>query len=218
MTKQDMTGMADPMMIFGGDPSAALEELKDHLLIAPASVWLDVVRRTNIDRHYDLLRWITEQPECDQSIAQLVFYKCKPAQMIERRITVDPDHPNRDAICAIVANKFENGQYPERLAGLMPGEVDSHIANLEEALESTPPEDRVFDVASQLLATSDEEATPIDAAWVAEEDDHVRLLYQANDLTVIGGMNDFRQSEAPSVAVGVIESLLSIVRRPKSAR
>lgn len=217
MSMQENSGLSDPMMAFAGDPQAALEELKDHLLTAPYSVWLDVVRRANVRRHYDLLNWMIEQPECDRSIAQLVFFQCEPAQMLERRISIDPENPDRNVICRSVAKRFADGHYSDALGGLIVGELDARIAVLKTVLDGLEPEDRVFDVPEQLMSVSDLTAEPVDMAWAAEEDEQVRVLYQANDLMVIGEMTSGNYCEAPpSMAVSVIESLLSTVRRPKA--
>ena len=114
-----------------GDRDAALQELKDHLLIAPLEVWLDVIRRSDVARHYQLLSWMIEQPECDTTIAQMVFFHCKPALMIERRITIDPAFPDHDALCRTVADNYAAGQYLSTEVGVIPGELDARIKALK---------------------------------------------------------------------------------------
>ena len=198
-----------------GDRDAALREMKDHLLIAPLAVWLDVIRRSDVVRHYQLLSWMIEQPECDVTIAQMVFYHCKPALMIERRITVDPAFPDHDALCRTVADNFAAGQYLRTDIGVMPGELDARIVALRGVLDYVPAEERVFEVPLAFLSPPDAPHQPLEEVWSAEGDDHIRILYQANGLEVLTTGSTPRRTAEPGLVGSIVESLVSLVRRPK---
>jgi len=215
MALPKLTAADDDLAAIASDRDAALQELKDHLLIAPAEVWLDVVRRSDAGHHYQLLSWMIEQPECDATIAQLVFYHCKPALMIERRITIDPAFPNHDALCRTVADNFARGQYPEHEIGVIPGELDARIAALRGVLDYVAPEDRVFDVPASFLDAPDAPFEPLAEVWTAEEDDHIRLIYQANGLEVITTEAPRTTTPEPGIVGNIFESIVSLVRRPK---
>lgn len=215
MALRKTTEQSDDLLAFAGDRDAALQELKDHLLIAPGGVWLDVVRRSDAGKHYQLLSWMIEQPECDATVAQLVFYHCKPALMIERRITIDPAFPDHDALCRTVADNHARGQYPKHENGLIPGELDARIAALSGVLDYVAPEDRVFEVPATFLSAPDLPHEPLPDVWVAEEDDHIRLIYQANGLTVVTTGEPQTTEPQPGIVGGIVESIVSLVRRPK---
>ena len=206
---------SEDLLAFAGDRDAALQELKDHLLIAPQAVWLDVVRRSDAGKHYQLLSWMIEQPECDATIAQMVFYHCKPALMIERRITIDPAFPDHDAMCRTVAENYSRGQYPRHEIGVIPGELDARIKALAGVLDYVAPEDRVFEVPAAFLAAPDLPHEPLSEVWLAEEDDHIRLIYQANGLTVVTSGEPISTGPQPGIVGGIVESIVSLVRRPK---
>lgn len=200
------------------DRDVALQELKDHLLIAPFGVWLDVIRRSDVARHYQLLTWMIEQPECDTTIAQMVFFHCKPALMIERQPTGSPSFPDHDALCRTVAENYAAGQYLHTEVGLIRGELDARIEALRGVLEYIRPEDRVFEVPAAFLTVPDIPHQPLADVWTAEGDDQINMIYRANGLEVLTSNAPVATADEPGLVENIVESIVSLVRRPRRAR
>ncbi len=162
----------------------AMAELRDHLLIAPLAVWVDVVLRTDPSLHHDLLEWIIGQPECDLSIAQLVFYRANPATYLRRKLTIDPDAPYRDVLCLTIGELAAEGRYASACVGIDRRHVAAAAADLMDAMSVVEPEEWVFEIPDRLIQIASLHVETPDDVWLPEHDDDLLDLYARAGLQI----------------------------------
>lgn len=162
----------------------AMAKLRDHLLIAPLPVWVDVVLRTDPSLHHDLLEWIIGQPECDLSIAQLVFFRAAPGTYLRRKLTIDPDAPYRDVLCLTIGELAAEGRYSAAEIGIDRKHIAAEAADLMDAMASVDPKEWVFEIPDRLLQMSDLPSVRPDDVWLPEHDDELLDLYAGAGLHI----------------------------------
>ena len=198
-------------------PKDPIQNLMDHLLTAPQSAWLDVIRRVDPQKHYDLIVWMLSQPECDGTIAQVAFYRTGAESHLRRRLSIVPDDPTRDAIPAIIADAHANGRFTTSGIGLERGELDTDMDNMARLLTEITVDERVFRVPLSFLISPRAKSEPLDAIWSPQYDAETAQLYRAAGLLLSSRTTD---SEAVPVELrqsakqaGVLSRLTAMVRR-----
>lgn len=200
----------------------ALDEVKDHLLIAPPAVWMDVLLRCDWDDHHDLIRWIIAQPECDFGMAFMAFHLDTPSFYLRNNVTICLDDPFQAPICMTVLTQFAQGRFDQTETSVDPDLMASHIAALQTELGHTDPDTRPFDVPQAFLTPPQGPVTPLDPEWCPDTDSDIRDIYQAAGLfTGPGGMGaDTPVVDAPpstSIVLQTIAKLKEMARRPNAA-
>lgn len=197
-----------------GDP---LQDLMDHLLTAPLTAWLDVMRRADPAEHYRLITWILEQPECDGTIALVGFYRADAAEYLRRGLTIVADHPTRNAIPAIIAAACAEGRFQTFELGLDHRELDAEMDEMAKLLADTPTEERAFDVPVSFLVAPKAEAFALDPLWSPKYDAETAQLYRAAGLLSTPKDADAVQTGAedavPGGLAGMLSRLGAMVRR-----
>lgn len=195
----------------------SLDALKDHLFKAPLPVWLDVLHRTDADDHLDLIAWMICQPECDLTLAQVAFYRCRP-RLALRRV------PGRSSalcatanLCEVIVARCHDGAYPHRVLGLRPEEMTRQVMILDAFYRTLPAKERAFDVPAGFLTEPDLAPSVVPLEWSVDGSQKIWSLFDAAGLRVPQDTAVMRY-QADTTNTKILTSFTQRMRRSRPMR